>query len=643
MDKQFPRIGCTVWIFTLAAIAATFFHDSSITKIFDGPVERDLIWIAFKERFFKHSLAIIFGIMAGAFFTSWARDIRKWAAFIAFLASGCAAIWVDVRSGDVTFFTTAFFSTYVMIEALTPPTLRSPRKAQTTFGSATWATLEHLQSHKALTNEGGFFLGFFTAPEKSYPIFYNKDRHLLTVAPTRSGKGVSAIVPNLLLYTGSAIVIDPKGENALITSYRRGAGNQELGIEGLGQEVYVVDPWEITGLPVSKFNPLDWLINEEIDESENATMLAEAIVPSSQPSSRDQFWDDEARSLLKGLLLWVAQGEGEDEGLEPEAIPPILETEDDEDAAFAAMMAEEQEAARLAKMRTLGRVRDIISDGKPGQDAVFQAMLHSQNMIIRSAAARTLSKEEKLRGSVMATLQAHTDFLDSPRIRENLSESDFYFEDLKTERMTIYLVLPADRLNTFSRWLRLLIQQAITINSRNIDEKPDKPILFMLDEMAALGHLSMVEQAYSLMAGFGMQLWGIVQDLSQLHKIYGEGWQTFIGNCGAIQYFGSRDLKTTEYFSKMIGVTTIEKRSFSRSIARVFSRSGGSSSETNSTSDDVVQRHLANPDELMVMESNKQIIFIENCNPIIGKKLPWYEMPSVKVYGVDLHKNPNNR
>ena len=134
--------------------------------------------------------------------------------------------------------------------------------------------------------------------------------------------------------------------------------------------------------------------------------------------------------------------------------------------------------------------------------------------------------------------------------------------------MTVYLVLPADRLETFGRWLRLLVQQAITVNARNIEAKPDKPILFLLDEMAALGRLTMVEQAFSLMAGFGMQLWGIVQDLSQLDRIYDKGWETFIGNSGVLQYFGSRDHKTAEYFSKLCGVKPLKSFPFTRAVAK---------------------------------------------------------------------------
>jgi len=213
--------------------------------------------------------------------------------------------------------------------------------------------------------------------------------------------------------------------------------------------------------------------------------------------------------------------------------------------------------------------------------------------------------------------------------------------------------LPADRLDTFGRWLRLLVQQAITVNARNVEVKPAKPILFLLDEMAALGRLTMVEQAFGLMAGFGMQLWGIVQDLSQLDRIYDKGWETFIGNSGVLQYFGSRDQKTAEYFSKLCGVTTVPKFSLTRAIAEAFGRSwsstsggqgsgsstrGSNSSTTYSDSAtlDVVQRHLAFPDELMVLRDNKQLVMIENFNPIPAKKVVWHQDEKLKALGINI-------
>lgn len=238
----------------------------------------------------------------------------------------------------------------------------------------------------------------------------------------------------------------------MVTAARRGRGDKNLNIRGLGQIVHVIDPWGITGLPSSHFNPLDWLDPEDVDINENAMILADSII-TPQAGNRDQFWDDEAKSLLTGFLLWVA--------------------------------LEESEKGN----RTLARVRDIISLGTKDLNDILGEMASSSNHIVSSAGVRTLSKDEKLKSSLLASLQAHTHFLDSPRMRESLSVSDFNFADLKTSHMTIYLVLPADRLETFGRWLRLLIQQALTVNARNIKTIPKRPVLFLLDEMAALGRL----------------------------------------------------------------------------------------------------------------------------------------------------------
>ena len=139
--------------------------------------------------------------------------------------------------------------------------------------------------------------------------------------------------------------------------------------------------------------------------------------------------------------------------------------------------------------RTLGRVRDILTLDNDGLNDIWRAMYDHPNPVVSTTGARTAGKEARLFSSVMAAAQSHTHFLDSPRIRESLRRSDFRFEDLKAGAMTVYLILPADRLKTFDRWLRLLIQQAITINARNIDVKPAKSVLFLLDEMAALGRL----------------------------------------------------------------------------------------------------------------------------------------------------------
>lgn len=470
----------------------------------------------------------------------------------------------------------------------------------TTFGSAEWATLSYLEDN-GIVGTTGVRIGLFPTNDDQVPLHYDSDRHLLTIAPTRSGKGTTSIIPNLLTYgdanSGSVLVIDPKGENALITASHRAA---------MGQEVHIVDPWNIASNGrASRFNPLDWLDPADPDITENAMLLADAIVMSE--NSGDKFWVEEAKALLQGLILYVATD------------------------------PREQDA------RHLPRVRDLLLLDGDDMKLLWQRMLDSEHHIVASTGARCAQKEDRLLANVIASAQAQCHFLDSAKMRESLSASDFRFEDLKTKAMSIYLVLPADRLNAFNRWLRLLIQQAVTVNARNVAVRPKKPVLFILDEMPALGKLTMIEQAFALMAGFGMQLWGIAQDLGQLKKTYGEGgYETLISNSGCILYHGSRDKMTAEYFSALCGVTTVWN--FSSAVARAFSTSSGangrgsSHSTTTTENGSATQRKLAFADELMRLPSNRQLVLIENHHPIIGLKRPWFSDPELSGRGVNLHQ-----
>lgn len=566
----------------------------------------------------------LLGFAIGAFFSPALRRVRRYLTWALAAAVFIYALFGRMTVAEYTSYAVAVVIFFIALNigislgARALAMLRRP----TSLGSAQWADLDHLRAN-GIIGRDGFVLGEFATGNgrNVYPLQYKGERHLLTVAPTRSGKGVSSIIPNLLIYPGSAFVIDPKGENALITAHRRGSGSIAENIPGIGQNVFLLDPWDIAtsklGMKQASFNPLDWIKRDDPDAAENAFLLADALVMSEEAKDEARFWDEEAKALLMGIILYVGTAEAE-EG-----------------------------------QRTLARVRDLLTLDDDAFKAILTKMFNHPHPIVRSTAARQASKDTKLFSSVLATAQSHTHFLDSGRIRESLSRSDFKFEDLKTKPMTVYLILPADRLKTFDRWLRLLIQQAITVNARNVEQKPEKPILFLLDEMPTLGRLPALEQAYGLMAGFGMQLWGIAQDLSQLARVYGEhGWQTFISNSGVIQYFGSRDKMTAEYFSTLCGVTTVEIHNFSWAVGKAISiassftsgAGGGSSSSSNTQSTSwtrtsgvsEAQRQLAYPDELMVLKGHQQIIFVENLDPIPGRKILWYENAALKKLGLNL-------
>src|SRR3546814_1499175 len=105
---------------------------------------------------------------------------------------------------------------------------------------------------------------------------------------------------------------------------------------------------------------------------------------------------------------------------------------------------------------------------------------------------------------------------------------------------SFYLVLPPYRLATYARWLRLMLAQGLTYLAP-APASPARSVLFLLDEFAALGRLEPVERAMGLMAGYGIQLWPILQDVHQLRALYERRAGTFLSNAGVLQLFGVND------------------------------------------------------------------------------------------------------
>ncbi|MBT3001098.1 MAG: type IV secretory system conjugative DNA transfer family protein [Candidatus Thiodiazotropha sp. (ex Ctena orbiculata)] len=383
-------------------------------------------------------------------------------------------------------------------------------------GSSRWASRAHLKN-RHYGEDGNIFLGY-GLPEntkgKSYAITSNTQRHLLTVAPTRSGKLLTASMPRCLEHQGSLVALDVKdGELALISArYRR---------DYLGHKVIIIDPWDKAcsklGITPARFNVLDWLDPDNDDFVEDALLIADSLV--TDRGVKEPFWNDEARTLIMGLILYVA------------ATPLVL-------------MPTEKKSRDLAQVRRLLNLSSsdfkALVAGKFEKDddgdakLIHPGMAQSRNEHVRAAAARILNKASKELSGVISTAQQNTHFLESPRIQHSLSHSDFSFEELEKGNISIYIVLPAGRLFTYNRFLRMLLSIAITSVTR-FKTKPNPPVYFLVEEAAALGRMDVIETAYGLLDGYGVQLHIIVQDFNQLAALYDQRWQTFIANSGVIQ------------------------------------------------------------------------------------------------------------
>jgi type IV secretion system protein VirD4 len=402
--------------------------------------------------------------------------------------------------------------------------------------------------------------------------------HVLTVAPTRSGKGVSAVIPNLLDHPGSVFVTDPKGENYAVTARYR---------HQLKQSVHAFDPFVVGGGKAT-YNPLDLIDLASAEAVDDARLLADMLVLPGAREGEQAFWNEEARGVLTGLILHVAA-----------SAPP--------------------------DRRTLTQVRALLTQPPEPFAELLEAMQNSEAAggLVARAAARLLQKAEKERSGVVSTAQSHTHFLDSPRMAQVLGKSSVDLSILKREAASLYLILPTDRLDAYARWLRLMIASALLTLERTRGQ-PEERVLFLLDEFGHLGRMHPVQRDIGLAGGFGVTFWLIVQDLSQLRSTYPETWPTFLANVDVLQAFGINDWDTAEYISKMTGEGTIhvESEHHSRGV------SGGPHGQSQlvvSRTRSEQGRPLLLPDEVRRLPREAELLFVKGGAPLLAERLTYLQ------------------
>lgn len=247
--------------------------------------------------------------------------------------------------------------------------------------------------------------------------------------------------------------------------------------------------------------------------------------------------------------------------------------------------------------------------------------------LVARAAARQLGKADREAAGVLSSAQRHTHFLDSLRMAASMTRSDFRWRDLRDGAATVFLVLPPDRIATYSRWLRPLVGQAIAELARTPQRPGTPPVLLLLDEFAALGRLEPVLSAAGLMAGLGLQLWPILQDLAQLRAAYGESAATFLANSGLVQVSAPADLDTATWLSRTLGNATVEYVTVSAGSSSPTGLDTGSGSVSKGTATHFTGRPLLTPDEAMRLPPDRQVLLRPGKAPALVGKLRHYADP----------------
>ncbi|MGU1969264.1 conjugal transfer protein TraG [Pseudomonas aeruginosa] len=448
---------------------------------------------------------------------------------------------------------------------------RQARKV-TTYGSARWADAADIRK-AGLTQPAGVFLG----QNEGHYLRHEGPEHVLTFAPTRSGKGVGLVVPTLLSWPASAVIHDIKGENWQITAGWRSRFSHCL----------LFNP---TDAQSAAYNPL-LEVRRGAHEVRDVQNIADILVDPEGALEKRNHWEKTSHALLVGAILHVLYA-GED--------------------------------------KTLRGVANFLSDPASPFELTLHRMMttkhlgDAQHPVVASAAREVLNKSDNERSGVLSTAMSFLGLYRDPTVAEVTSRCDWRIADLIAAEhpVSLYLVVPPSDISRTKPLIRLILNQIGRRLTESLDgsdgiERRHK-LLLMLDEFPALGRLDFFETALAFMAGYGIRSFLIAQSLNQIDKAYGQN-HSILDNCHVRVTFATNDERTAKRISETLGTATELRAQRNYAGHRLAPWLGHLMVSRQETA-----RPLLTPGEVMQLPTDEAVVMVSSVAPIKAKKLRYF-------------------
>ncbi|EMY8117004.1 conjugal transfer protein TraG [Pseudomonas aeruginosa] len=448
---------------------------------------------------------------------------------------------------------------------------RQARKV-TTYGSARWADAADIRKAE-LTQPAGVFLG----QHDGHYLRHEGPEHVLTFAPTRSGKGVGLVVPTLLSWPGSAVIHDIKGENWQITAGWRSRFSHCL----------LFNPTDASS---AAYNPL-LEVRRGAHEVRDVQNIADILVDPEGALEKRNHWEKTSHALLVGAILHVLYA-GED--------------------------------------KTLRGVANFLSDPASPFELTLHRMMttkhlgYAQHPVVASAAREVLNKSDNERSGVLSTAMSFLGLYRDPTVAEVTSRCDWRIADLISAEhpLSLYLVVPPSDISRTKPLIRLILNQIGRRLTESLDGSDGiqrrHKLLLMLDEFPALGRLDFFETALAFMAGYGIRSFLIAQSLNQIDKAYGQN-HSILDNCHVRVTFATNDERTAKRISETLGTATELRAQRNYAGHRLAPWLGHLMVSRQETA-----RPLLTPGEVMQLPPDESVVMVSSVAPIKAKKLRYY-------------------
>jgi type IV secretion system protein VirD4 len=403
-------------------------------------------------------------------------------------------------------------------------------------------------------------------------------------APTRSGKGVGVVIPNLLNWPDSVVVLDIKGENHAITAGYRAAH---------GQAVYAFSPFDEQARS-HRWNPLTAVRTSPLHRVGDLLGIGQVFFPNDgSGTSSEAFFNDQARNLFLGLGLLL---------LETPELPRTV----------GELLRQSSGKGQPLKDHLGSQITQRREQGKPLTEECVDAL------------QRLLSNSENTLSSVVATFHAPLTIFADAVVDAATSADDFRPEDLRRQRMSVYVRIPPHRLANARPLLNLFFSQLVSLNTQHLPEQDPSlrfQCLLVNDEFTAMGRVGIITHSAAFLAGYNLRLLTVVQAMSQLDAVYGDKEaRTFATNHGLQILYAPREQRDADEYSAMLGHFT--ERATSRGRSRSFSGHGHSTVSRNESEQ---RRALLLPQEFKELGRERLVVICENCKPILGEKIRYFQ------------------
>lgn len=445
------------------------------------------------------------------------------------------------------------------------------------YDDAHFQTRRELKRNKMIGNLGqnGFIFGKLGSPKSDAPfVMAPPDRfpHAMMIAPTGRGKGVGFVIPNLLHFTGSGIILDVKGENFAKTSIHRQ--------HGLKNAIWYFSPFD-DERGSHRFNPLARIAALPSAERQYTALNSMAdlfLIPEGE--SAQSFFNAGKRLFIASCLYAIEK-----------------------------------------RRPTLGYAGELMAGGGDKKKTYTTIAEDTQIPIVSRTFLEMADVPEKTLGAYVSVIQGSgLELWNDPAVDRVTSASDFDFSTFRAKPQSLYIVVQPEHLKTLAPLVRLLFADAIASLQRK-EPGPDEPhaVMFLMDEFDQLGRQPLVLSSIKTIRSFGGRFFIISQTIPGLDDIYGEtGRRSLQGGAGVQIYMTPQDDRTADVLSNALGRSTVTAVTESQSRIRALEDSANVSRRSE-------ERPLISANELLRFSLDEVLVLPEGQYPIRARHVRYYE------------------